>query len=223
MAEFKEELVINALHKDKAEVGKKYWVSNNILSLKEWVTEGKIETTAILERFCDDYLYFHVFVDEDDSNWEYLYPYEEPPNKGMTYRQLAEWCAKGFGEYTHKDYENAYTNFSYDKEYEDLELIEGYYIRTWDSEEWIEPTVDIYERDCKGGYVCFKEYNDKCLAQKIQYIKELKEEIEEMKKYCGCDYCINVVSGDEFTVENTNKTVCEYCMENNKKFWKSVE
>lgn len=33
----------------------------------------------------------------------------------------------------------------------------------------------------KGGYICEKEYNDKCLAQKIQYIKELKEEIEKMK------------------------------------------
>lgn len=28
----------------------------------------------------------------------------------------------------------------------------------------------------KGGYICDKEYNDKCLAQKIQYIKELKEQ-----------------------------------------------
>ena len=32
----------------------------------------------------------------------------------------------------------------------------------------------------KGGYICEKEYNDKCLAQKIEYIKELKEENEEL-------------------------------------------
>lgn len=32
----------------------------------------------------------------------------------------------------------------------------------------------------KGGYICQKEYEDKCLAQKIQYIKELKEEIEAL-------------------------------------------
>lgn len=34
-------------------------------------------------------------------------------------------------------------------------------------------------KDCadnKGGYICVKEYNDKCLAQKIQHIKELQEE-----------------------------------------------
>jgi cell division protein FtsB len=28
----------------------------------------------------------------------------------------------------------------------------------------------------KGGYICQKEYEDKCLSQKIQYIKELQEE-----------------------------------------------
>ena len=40
-------------------------------------------------------------------------------------------------------------------------------------------------KDCpdnKGGYICQKEYEDKCLAQKIQYIKELKEENAELKK-----------------------------------------
>ena len=37
----------------------------------------------------------------------------------------------------------------------------------------------------KGGFICVKEYENKCLAQKIQYIKELKEEIENLKKtYC---------------------------------------
>jgi hypothetical protein len=34
----------------------------------------------------------------------------------------------------------------------------------------------------KGGYICQKEYEDKCLAQKIQYIKELKEENAELKE-----------------------------------------
>lgn len=34
----------------------------------------------------------------------------------------------------------------------------------------------------KGGYLCEKEYEDKCLTQKIQYIKELQEEIAELRK-----------------------------------------
>lgn len=33
----------------------------------------------------------------------------------------------------------------------------------------------------KGGYICQKEYEDKCLAQKIQYIKELQEENKKWK------------------------------------------
>ena len=36
--------------------------------------------------------------------------------------------------------------------------------------------------DNKGGLLCQKEYEDKCLAQKIQYIKELQEENAELKK-----------------------------------------
>lgn len=32
----------------------------------------------------------------------------------------------------------------------------------------------------KGGYICKKEYENKCLAQKMQYIKELKEDNKVM-------------------------------------------
>jgi len=34
----------------------------------------------------------------------------------------------------------------------------------------------------KGGFICQKEYENKCLAQKIQFIKELQEENTELKK-----------------------------------------
>ena len=34
----------------------------------------------------------------------------------------------------------------------------------------------------KGGWICVKEYEDKCLAQKITFIKELKKENAEMKE-----------------------------------------
>ena len=33
----------------------------------------------------------------------------------------------------------------------------------------------------KGGWICVKEYENKCLAQKIEYIKELKKENAELK------------------------------------------
>ena len=34
----------------------------------------------------------------------------------------------------------------------------------------------------KGGLICQKEYENKCLAQKIQFIKELQEENTELKR-----------------------------------------
>jgi uncharacterized coiled-coil protein SlyX len=34
----------------------------------------------------------------------------------------------------------------------------------------------------KGGYICAKEYENKCLAQKMQFIKELQEENAELKE-----------------------------------------
>ena len=34
----------------------------------------------------------------------------------------------------------------------------------------------------KGGWICAKEYENKCLAQKIEFIKELKKENEKKKK-----------------------------------------
>lgn len=149
MAEFKEELVINALHSEKAEIGKKYWVSDSILFLKETVTEEKIESIETLKKISDDYT--HAFVDEDNVSWEYLYPYEEPPKQRMTNRQLAEWLVKGNGEYIILSSSRlAYFNYAYSIEESNEYVSDNIKIRSWDSEEWIEPTVDIYERDCKG-------------------------------------------------------------------------
>ena len=34
----------------------------------------------------------------------------------------------------------------------------------------------------KGGWICVKEYENKCLAQKIEFIKELKKENAVLKK-----------------------------------------
>ena len=47
----------------------------------------------------------------------------------------------------------------------------------------------------KGGFICVKEYENKCLAQKIQYIKELEKENAELKaqieKMKNCKNCKN--------------------------------
>lgn len=150
MAEFKEELVINALHLEKAVIGKKYWCSDNLLDLKRLVETNipiKIETLSKVE-MSDDCFPFHTTC---ASAWQYLYPYEEPPKKRMTKRQFAEWIAKGNGEYTFEGCAKNFFIFEYEGSEENEEVNGDIIIRPWDSEEWIEPTVDIYERDCKGG------------------------------------------------------------------------
>lgn len=87
------------------------------------------------------------------SNGRYQFIREiiEVPAELMTNRQLAEWCAKGNGEYVYEGVEPVYTNFAYYTPDENNPVTDDIRIRSWDSEEWVIPTVDIYERDCKGG------------------------------------------------------------------------
>ena len=143
---FDESKVINTLHAEKAELGKKYWCADNITSLKYYVERDFRDRLGRLE---------HIYATDglfelDSGRYYLLYPYEEPPKKRMTNRQLAEWLAKGNGQYTTGGtiyHEFDYTNWD---NADENTLKGGYKIRSWGSEEWIEPTVDIYERDCKG-------------------------------------------------------------------------
>ena len=87
----------------------------------------------------------------DWINYEYRIKPEEPKPKRMTRRQLAEWCAKGNGQWM-SDY-NPFTYlpyYSYSPSSEDEEFSDHIKIRLWGSNEWIEPTEDIYLRDCCG-------------------------------------------------------------------------
>lgn len=146
MAKFDESKVINALHTDKAEVGKRYWFADHILTLKK-VAEGNANNN-LYELTGIDKNYDYCFKADDGSEWEFLYPYEEPPKQRMTPQMLSEWLAKGNGQCKHKREHLLCTVYSY-YEHKD-ELDKNIVIRPWDSEEWVEPTVDIYERDCKG-------------------------------------------------------------------------
>ena len=67
----------------------------------------------------------------------------------MTNRQLAEWLARGNGEYTYINSGLACTYYGYFKSTQNDHVSDNLRIRSWDSEEWVMPTVDIYERDCK--------------------------------------------------------------------------
>lgn len=43
----------------------------------------------------------------------------------------------------------------------------------------------------KGGWICAKEYENKCLAQKIEFIKELEKENAKLKKQVENRNCSN--------------------------------
>lgn len=147
MAKFDENKVINGLHPEKAEVGKKYWFSDSITWLKRKVESNEHYST--LKNF--ESPYFEVVDSESTSNKYFLlYPYEEPPKQRMTNRQLAEWCVKGNGELTTSVSMHVYAYHDYPKGEEDEEVKEAIVIRPFGESKWIEPTVAMYERDCKG-------------------------------------------------------------------------
>lgn len=148
MAIFDESKVINALHTEKAEIGKKYWYSDSIVLLKKHVENNDCSFVGELDSVNSGYYYFSM---PDGRSWHFLYPYEEPPKQRMTNRQLAEWLAKGFGENKFVDGDFAYLYFAYEIDAASNEVSADNLIRPWGSDEWVEPTVDIYERDCKGG------------------------------------------------------------------------
>ena len=145
MAQFDESKVINTLHPEKAEVGKKYWYADNIASLKWEVERDFRERLGRLEDIYTEGGLFEI----GPGRWYLLYPCEELPKKRMSNRQLSEWLAKGYGEYSRDTYDRAYAEYSYYKSERDNEVDSDMKICHWDSEEWVEPTVDIYERDCK--------------------------------------------------------------------------
>ena len=74
---------------------------------------------------------------------------EDKPAR-MTNRQLAEWLAKGFGSWKTRRSPTVYMDISYPIFEENTPVSDSFHIRPWGSDEWIEPTVEIYERDCKG-------------------------------------------------------------------------
>lgn len=146
MVKFDESKVINALHPEKAEVGKKYYFNDFIYDLKNDIEKDDVTGVGVLGCVYNE---SRPFEKRDGIRCEFLYPYEEPPKQRMTNRQLAEWCAKGNGECRYDDGINSYPYFTFEITNSNNVVGDGILIRSWDSDEWVEPTVDIYERDCK--------------------------------------------------------------------------
>lgn len=92
---------------------------------------------------------------EQCNNYLHVYPVEWNKEKveksskpqRMTNQQLMRWLAKGNGLITNSiDYVGTY--FSVLGKNLDKPCSDEFKVRKWDSEEWIEPTVDLLEEHC---------------------------------------------------------------------------
>lgn len=99
--------------------------------------EGVLVTGYNCERWCTD----------DCVPFEHAYPLEcnKKPKKRMTNRQLAMWLTKGNGERSSDKLANSYHHHAYLKSEANDFVDECILVRKWDSEEWVEPTVDLLE------------------------------------------------------------------------------
>lgn len=149
MAKFDESKVINALHFEKAEVGKKYWYSDSLKILKRYVEQNNtawVEELSHVEDANDACIFYMV----GNCGWEFLYPYEDTSEQGMTNGQIAEWLVKGNGQWKYKSKieMSVCTAYMYDESKENV-CPKNIIIRPFGTDKWIKPTVAIYERDCK--------------------------------------------------------------------------
>jgi hypothetical protein len=91
--------------------------------------------------------------DIKEPDWNSVVKYrikpEEPKSVRMTYRQMAEWAIKQNGEIkSPADPGYVFCDLSYREDLENKEVPEGYKLRRWGSDEWIEPTYCVFARDC---------------------------------------------------------------------------
>lgn len=67
----------------------------------------------------------------------------------MTRRQLAEWLARGNGEYTYSGMGTVFIHYSYIKGEADKPLDNTVQIRRFSEVDWIQPTMGVFLNDCR--------------------------------------------------------------------------
>lgn len=132
-------------------IGEKVATSDYLCNI-EGIESVHDPETLIKVSGCNEY----PFDVRDSSGALYSYQFirevieEEDEPKLMTNRQLTEWLAKGNGERKLREDEPVSNALIYYEDDENLPVGEDVVIRPWDSDEWVEPTLEIYERDCKS-------------------------------------------------------------------------
>lgn len=130
-------------------IGKKGVFSDSLWSINKRPAE---DISGTLVDADGDIAYRFIRLGEDGRRvpFQFFRPILEEDEPLMTRRQLAEWLAKGNGEYTYETSSLAFNYWQYSKGNEDNKPVGGYiHIRRWKDTEWMKPTKDIYEEDCK--------------------------------------------------------------------------
>lgn len=125
-------------------IGKKVLASD----FQKIVDKGEFEEfiTELVEVKANNMRPFHT----KDGRWrQFIREVEEEP-KRMTNKQLAEWLARGNGQVDRWEYTHIHADYGFLKGEDDDEVPDDVKVRPWGSEEWIVPTLEIYERDCKN-------------------------------------------------------------------------
>lgn len=139
-------------------IGKKVLTSDIFYDLGEETAEATarkdyIGTLILVKETCR-YPFSVEFSNGNSFSYQFIREVIEEEPTLMTNRQLSEWLARGFGEIQLAGGESknriCHTFNEYYVMNENKPVFEMYRIRSWDSDEWVVPTVDIYERDCKS-------------------------------------------------------------------------
>lgn len=81
--------------------------------------------------------------------FQFIREIEEDKPKLMTNKQLAKWLAGNHGQLVTAHTLDVRTNYIYKYGSDDKFVFSDFLIRSWDSDEWVKPTLYIYLRDCK--------------------------------------------------------------------------
>lgn len=86
------------------------------------------------------------FITTTNAFYQCAIPCDPPESRLMTNRELSELLAKGYGQLVFEPSSNAYSSIAHSGGNEGKQMKQSAKIRSWDSTEWIKPTIDIYNK-----------------------------------------------------------------------------
>lgn len=83
---------------------------------------------------------------DTEVHWQHVYRVEDNEHffcKRLTYRQLSRWLAAGKGEYLNTETHYISSRSFYDDSKSNEQVPTNLLVRTWDSEEWVQPATKL--------------------------------------------------------------------------------